>query len=79
MKRHRLFLGPVENPTWKDFVLRVGGALIAITVVILVSREVIPGHEGTAVIAVSVALIAFVGVQEWRQKRARREERNDAV
>jgi hypothetical protein len=76
MKRQRFFLGPIENPTWKDFIIRVGGALALIAVVILASRQFIPGHEGIAAMIVSLGLVAFLGVQAWRQKRSRREERN---
>ena len=56
----------LKTPTWKDFVLRVGGALAVIVVVIFASREFIPGHEGVAVIVASLVLIAFVGIQEVR-------------
>ena len=75
MKRQRFFLGPIENPTWKDFVVRVGGALGVIVAVILASRAYFPGYEAIAAVVVSVGLTAFVGVQEWRQQKARREER----
>lgn len=62
----RLFLGPIKNPTWKDFFIRVGGALAVIVVVIFGAQEFVPGHEGIAVIVASLVLIAFVGVQEVR-------------
>ncbi len=62
----RLFLGPIKNPTWRDFFIRVGGALAVIVVVIFGAKEFIPGHEGIAVIVASLVLIAFVGVQEVR-------------
>jgi hypothetical protein len=74
MKRKRFFMGPVKNPTWKDFVVRVGGASAVVAAGILASREFMPGYEGITAIVISVALIAFVGVQEWRQQKARREE-----
>jgi negative regulator of sigma E activity len=62
----RLFLGPIKNPTWKDFVARVGGAAAVIVVVIFGAQAFIPGHEGIAVIVASLVLIAFVGIQEVR-------------
>ena len=65
----RFFLGPVKNPTLKDFVIRVGGALAVIVVVIFGAQAFIPGHEGIAVIVASLALIAFVGIQEVRHNR----------
>jgi hypothetical protein len=43
--------------------------------VILASREFLPGYEGVVVLFVCIGLIAFVGVQEWRQGKARRERR----
>lgn len=72
MKRQRFFLGRVGNPTWKDFIIRVGGASAVLATVVVASREFIPGHVGIAVIVASVMLIAFVVLQEWRQQKARR-------
>lgn len=74
MKRQRFFLGRLENPTWKDFVIRVGGASVVLATVVVASREFIPDHVGIAVIVASVMLIAFVTLQEWRQQKARRKE-----
>lgn len=62
----RIFLAPIKNPTWKDFVIRVGGALAVIVVVIFAARAFILSHVGIAVIVTSLALIAFVGIQEVR-------------
>jgi hypothetical protein len=62
----RLFLGPIKNPTWKDFFIRVGGVLAVIVVVIFAAQEFIPGREGIAIIVASLVLIAFVGIQEVR-------------
>lgn len=62
----RLFLAPIKNPTWKDFVIRVGGAAAVIVVVIFGAQEFIPGHEGIAAIVASLVLITFVGIQEVR-------------
>lgn len=62
----RFFLGPVKNPTWKDFVFRVGGAAVVIVAVIFGTRAFIPGHEGIAVIVASLVLIALVAIQEVR-------------
>ena len=75
MKRQRFFLGPIKDPTWKDFVVRVGGALVLIAAVILASREFFPAYQGIALIVVSVGIVVFAGVQDWRQKKARRAER----
>ena len=60
----RLFLGPIKNPTWKDFFIRVGGALALIVVVILAAQAFIPESQGITV--VSAVLIAFVAIQEIR-------------
>jgi hypothetical protein len=62
----KFFLGPIKNPTWKDFVIRVGGAMAVIVLVIFSAKEFIPGHVGIAVIVASLVLIAFVGIQEVR-------------
>ncbi|MBZ0069196.1 MAG: hypothetical protein K8F26_10335 [Thiobacillus sp.] len=62
----KFFLGPVKNPTWKDFVIRVGGAMAFIVVVIFSAKEFIPEHVGISVIVTSLVLIAFVGIQEVR-------------
>ncbi|MCQ9374936.1 hypothetical protein NMQ14_11825 [Methyloversatilis sp. XJ19-13] len=69
----RLLLGPIKNPTWKDFFIRVGGALAFIVVVILVAQAFIPESQGIAVIVVSAALIAFGAIQEVRHKRRRKQ------
>jgi hypothetical protein len=69
----RLFLGPIKNPTWKDFFIRVGGALALIVVVILAAQALIPESQGIAVIVVSAALIAFVAIQEVRHNRRRKQ------
>jgi hypothetical protein len=75
MKRRRFLLGRIENPTWKDYFRRVGGAMAFVAAAILASREFLPGYEGVAVVVVCIGLIAFVGAQEWRQGKARRERR----
>lgn len=71
----RLFLAPITNPTWKDFVIRVGGAMVFITVVIFGAQEFIPGHEGIAVIVASLVLIAFVGIQELRHNKKKKKSK----
>jgi len=62
----RYFLGPIKNPTLKDFIIRVGGALFAIVLVIFATKEFAPGHEGVAVIVASLLLIAFAVIQSVR-------------
>jgi len=69
----RLFLAPIKNPTWKDFFIRVGGALALIVVAILAAQAFMPESQGIAVIVVSAALIAFVAVQEVRHNRLRKQ------
>lgn len=69
----RLFLGPIKNPTWKDFFIRVGGALALIVVVILAVQAFIPESQGIAVIVVSAVLIAFVAIQEVRHNRRQKQ------
>ena len=71
----RLFLGPIKNPTWKDFVVRVGGAAAVIVVVIFGAQAFIPGHEGVAVIVASLVLIAFVGIQEVRHNMQKKKSK----
>ncbi|UUZ71718.1 hypothetical protein LP415_23335 [Polaromonas sp. P1(28)-8] len=75
MKHQRYFLGRIENPTWKDFCIRVGGAAGVLTAVILAAREFFPNQVGSIVVVVSVGLIVVVGVQDWRQQKAQRERR----
>lgn len=75
MKRKRFLLGPIKNPTWKDFAIRVGGTAVLMVAVILASRVLVPGHVGTVVIVVSALAVMFLAFQEWRQKKAWREER----
>ena len=69
----RLFLGPIKNPTWKDFFIRVGGALALIVVVIFAAQEFIYESQGIAVIAVSAVLVVFVSIQEVRHNRRRKQ------
>lgn len=69
----RLFLGPIKNPTWKDFFIRVGSALALVVVVILAAQAFIPESQGIAVIVVSALLIAFVAIQEVRHKRRQKQ------
>ena len=64
--------GPVKNPTWKDFVIRVGGALAVMVIVILLTQEFFPGYEGIAVIVASGALTTFVAIQEARHNSAKK-------
>ena len=71
----RLFLGPIKNPTWKNFVVRVGGAAAVIVVVIFSAQAFIPGHEGVAVIVASLVLIAFVGIQEVRHNMQKKKSK----
>jgi CDP-diglyceride synthetase len=62
----RYFLGPIKNPTWKDFFIRVGGAVIAILVTILVSKAFFPEYQTTAAVATALGIAALAGVQELR-------------
>jgi hypothetical protein len=75
MKRRRILLGRIENPTWKDFFKRVGGAMVLVAAVVLASRKFLPGYEGVVVLFVCIGLVALLGVQDWRQGKARRERR----
>lgn len=76
---NRLFLGPIKNPTWKDFFIRVGGALAVIVVVIFSAQEFSPGHEGIAVIVASLVLIAFVGIQEVRHNMLKKKSKQSGA
>lgn len=69
----RIFLGPVKNPTWKDFFIRVGGALALIIAVNIAAQAFIPGSQGIAVIVASTVVIAFVAIQEVRHNRRRKQ------
>ena len=71
----RLFFGPIKNPTWRDFVVRVGGAAVVIVVVILAAQALIPGREGVAVIAASAVLVAFAAIQEVRHNRYKKKSK----
>ena len=62
----KLFLGPIKNPTWKDFVIRVGSAIAVIFLVAVSVETFTPGYVGIAVIITSLLLITFVGIQEVR-------------
>jgi len=62
----KLFLGPIKNPTWKDFVIRVGGAMAVILLVAFSVKAFTPEYVGITVIITSLLLIAFVGIQEVR-------------
>ena len=62
----RYFLGPVKNPTWKDYFVRVGGAAAALIAAVLVSKVLFPGHEVTAWVAAALGLMALVVIQEIR-------------
>lgn len=64
-----MFLVPIANPTWKDFVLRVGALAVVFILVIKTAQAFMPGHEGTAVMVVALAAIALAAVQEWRYKK----------
>ena len=75
----RLFLGPIKNPTWKDFFIRLGGALALIVVVILAAQAFIPESQGITVIVVSAVLIAFVAIQEIRHNRSRKQTKQGSA
>lgn len=66
---NRRFLGPIKNPTLKDFIPRVGGALAAIVLVIFATRAFAPGHEGVVVMIASLVLIAVAVIQSvWHDR-----------
>ena len=64
----RYFFGPLKNPTWKDYFLRVGGAAAALIAAVLVSKVFFSGHEATALVAAAFGFMALVVIQEMRHK-----------
>ncbi len=74
----RLFLAPIKNPTWKDFVIRVGGVSAIIVVVIFGAQKFIPAYEGIAVIVVSLVLVVFVGIQEVRHNMYKKKSKQSS-
>jgi hypothetical protein len=66
------------NPTFWDFVVRVGGVLLAFALAILFARKYYPGHETTAVLIVGGGILVLLAVRRcWSTsrrnvKRARR-------
>ena len=62
----------MSHPTWADFVLRVGGAALAIVVAILIAKVYFPGHEATAAVLASASVVAVaVGLHFRRASRRR--------
>jgi len=62
----RYFLGPLKNPTWQDFVIRVGGVFVTFVVAILTAKTFFPGYESIAVLIVAGVGGVIVGVQTVR-------------
>jgi hypothetical protein len=71
----RYFLGPIKNPTWKDFFVRVGGATAVIVAAILVTKLFFPGHEATALVSTALGLVALVAIQQIRHDRNKKAKR----
>jgi len=62
----RYFLGPIKNPTWKDFINRVGGFFAVLLIAILTAKAFFPGSEATAVIIVCAVAFVILSVQTIR-------------
>jgi len=62
----KYFLGPIKNPTWKDFINRVGGFFAVLLIAILTAKAFFPGSEGTAAFIVCAAAFGVLSVQTIR-------------
>jgi hypothetical protein len=66
------------NPTFWDFVVRVGGVFLAFALAILFARTYYPGHETMAVLIVGGGIFVLLVVRSYwstsrrNVKRARR-------
>jgi hypothetical protein len=59
----------MSTPTWRLFLVRVGGVLLFFAVAILIAREYFPGYEA---MAVAIVATLVVGSQVLRQLVRRR-------
>lgn len=61
----------MSQPTLKDFIYRVGGALVLFLVVIISFNKFAPSYVGIAVYITSAFVILFVGLIEYKSKKKR--------
>lgn len=66
----RYFLAPIKNPTWKDFINRVGGIFAIFLIAILIAKFFFPGSETTAILIVGTAAIGVLVVQTVRHRQS---------
>lgn len=65
----RFFLGPIKNPTWKDFVIRVGGVSLLFIVGILTAKAFFPGSESIAIFIIGIVVGVLVAIQTIRHNQ----------
>ena len=65
----------MTNPTFGDFVVRVGGLAAIFAAAILFAEAYYPGQEVTAVLIVSGAVFTLMGIQYYRRGAKRKRER----
>jgi len=63
----------MKQPTWLDFLLRVGGVFALFAAGILIERALFPGGDSYAVGVVSALIFSVLAIREFtRTKRAKR-------
>ena len=62
----------MTNPTFGDFLLRVGGVLALYAAGILFAKAYYPGYETTAVLVVSGAVFSVLVVRHFRRTAKRK-------
>jgi len=59
----------MKNPTFNDFVRRVGGAFLLFIVVIQFTKSYAPEYTGGAVIVVAILCFAYAAYSESKAKK----------
>lgn len=59
----------MRNPTWKDFIYRVGGAAAIYLIAILFFNKYAPSYVGVAVLFVTILIFVFAAFSEKKAKK----------
>jgi amino acid transporter len=59
----------MKNPTWTDFLYRVGGAAAIYLVVIELTKMYAPAYVGISVLLVTLAIFVFVAIRGPKSRK----------
>jgi len=65
----------MSEPTWSQYLIRVGGMGAFIAVSILVTTNFFPGYEGHVVLTIAGVVLGYTFFMGWRSKNRRKGKR----